>query len=89
MLRVSDVTVRRLVLRGYLPRVAGVRVVLIPRSAVERLIDGEYDAQSDGPRERQRYGSPDEDAGRGGRHYSGASEVQDRLAVERLGEALG
>lgn len=40
ILRVSEVTVRRMVTRGTLPRVAGIRTVLIPRAAVERLIAG-------------------------------------------------
>jgi len=40
ILRVSEVTVRRMVARGVLPRVAGIRVVLIPRDAVERLLGG-------------------------------------------------
>jgi excisionase family DNA binding protein len=44
LLRVSDVTVRRMIARGYLPRIPGVRVVLIPRTAVDRLLLGEYDA---------------------------------------------
>lgn len=63
LLRVSDVTVRRMVARGVLPRIAGVRVVLIPRSAVDELLEGEYDGPSDGPREGQRDDRPDEDAG--------------------------
>ena len=42
LIRVSDVTVRRLVTRGILPRIPGVRVVLIPRSAVDRLLEGTY-----------------------------------------------
>jgi excisionase family DNA binding protein len=50
LLRVSDVTVRRMITRGYLPRIPGVRVVLIPRSAVDCLLLGEYDVASDGSR---------------------------------------
>ena len=41
LLRVSDVTVRRMISRGYLPRIPGVRVVLIPRTAVDYLLLGE------------------------------------------------
>jgi excisionase family DNA binding protein len=61
ILRVSDVTVRRMIARGVLPRIAGVRVVLIPRAALDHLLLGEYDADSDG-RERPRDDRPDEDA---------------------------
>jgi excisionase family DNA binding protein len=41
VLRVSEVTARRMVRRGVLPRVPGLRVVLIPRVAVERMVGGE------------------------------------------------
>ena len=43
ILRVSDVTVRRMISRGILPRIAGVRIVLIPRSALDRLLEGTYE----------------------------------------------
>ena len=103
LLRVSDVTVRRMITRGILPRIAGVRIVLIPRSAVDCLLLGEYDVASDGSRQGPGNDRPEQDAERRGSvadrrddstdamatMYSGASEVQDRLAVERLGEALG
>lgn len=46
LLRVSDVTVRRMVTRGILPRIAGLRMVLIPRSAVDQLLRGRYDDPS-------------------------------------------
>jgi excisionase family DNA binding protein len=40
LLRLSDVTVRRLVRRGVLPRVPGLRVMLIPADAVHDLASG-------------------------------------------------
>ena len=49
ILRVSDVTVRRLVSRGILPRIPGVRVILIPRVAVLRLLGECQDEVRNGP----------------------------------------
>ena len=60
ILRVSDVTVRRMISRGILPRIAGVRIVLIPRSAVDYLLLGEYDVASDGSRQGPGDDRPDQ-----------------------------
>jgi excisionase family DNA binding protein len=40
LLKVEPVTVRRLILRGKLPRVAFIRHIRIPAAAVERLANG-------------------------------------------------
>ena len=40
LLDVNPYTIRRLVWRGLLPRVRGVRRVRIPRAAFQRFIDG-------------------------------------------------
>jgi len=66
LLRVSDVTVRRMITRGILPRIAGVRIVLIPRSAVDCLLLGEYDVASDGSRQGPGNDRPEQDAERRG-----------------------
>ena len=86
LLRVSEVTVRRLVTRGELPRIAGIRVVLIPRTAVDRLLEGEYHVASDGSREGPGDGTVrDHPAERGETLACG----RDDLAAERLGTAIG
>ena len=66
LLRVSDVTVRRMITRGILPRIAGVRIVLIPRSAVDCLLLGEYDVASDGSRHLSTNRSQESRQGRSG-----------------------
>ena len=43
ILRVSESTVRRMVVRGALVRIAGTALLLIPRRSVDRLLEG-YDA---------------------------------------------
>jgi excisionase family DNA binding protein len=47
LLRVSDSTVRRLVRRGLLPRLAGIGVMLIPAAAVDAYRQGVYGGPPD------------------------------------------
>ena len=93
ILRVSDVTVRRMISRGILPRIAGVRIVLIPRSAVDLLLLGEYDVASDGSRQGPGNDRPEQDAeGRGSvadRRDDGGRPASLADCPDTPGEALG
>ena len=94
ILRVSESTVRRMVVRGALVRIAGTALLLIPRRSVDRLLEG-YDAdcgrawRGDGGEAAERTLPDRGDDGRRSRRYAKASEAQDRDAAERLGRALG